>query len=64
MVEIYEYYQKPIMQFFIFSTKEIQKHKKCSYFHKFGRMWLVNELILNFFASIRLDSTYNSIESY
>ena len=30
-----------------------QKHKKCSYFHNFGRMRLVNELVLSFLAPIK-----------
>ena len=29
-----------------------QKQKECSYFHKFGRMWLVNELALTFSTPI------------
>ena len=30
-----------------------QKHKKSSYFNNFGRMWLVNELVLNVSAPIK-----------
>ena len=30
-----------------------QKHQKCSYFHNFDRMWLVNELVLTFAAPIK-----------
>ena len=30
-----------------------RKHKKCSYFYNFGRIWLINELVLTFWAPIK-----------
>ena len=32
--------------------KKFQKHKKCSYFNNFSRMWLVNEPNITFSAPI------------
>ena len=45
-----------------FSKSFFQNHKKCSYFENFGRMWLVNELVLTFSTSIKY-AKYNSIKS-
>ena len=64
LVEIYEHYQKSILQFFIFSKKNF-KNKKCSYLYNFGRMWLVNKLVLTFSASINYaKAQFNSISLY
>ena len=46
-----------------------QKHKKCCYFHNFGRLCLVKKLVLTFSAPIKyakaqFNSRNNSIESY
>ena len=42
-----------ILDFWIFPKSFFQKHKKCSYVHNFGRIWLFNELVLNFSTSIK-----------
>ena len=38
--------------FLLFQKKKFQKHKKCSYFNNFSRLWLVNKL-LTFSAPIK-----------
>ena len=48
-----------ILDFFI---KFFQKHKKCSYFDNFCRMWLLNEPVLTFLAAIKYTKAqFNSI---
>ena len=41
------------MEIFDFFIKVFYKHKNCSYFDHFCRMWLVNELVLTFLAPIK-----------
>ena len=42
-----------VLEFWIFSSIFFQKHKKCSYFNNFDRVWLVNELVLPFSSPIK-----------
>ena len=48
----HEHYQKPVLEFCIVSKSIFRKHKKFSYLHNFGRIVLVNKLVLTFSASI------------
>ena len=52
-MQIYEHYQKPVLKFWIFLKSFFRKHKKCSHFHNFCRIWLINELVLTFSATIK-----------
>ena len=52
-VEIYEHYEKLVLEFLIFSKSYFQKHKSSAKSLNFDWMWLVNDLVLTFSAPIK-----------
>ena len=51
-VELSENYQKLLLKYWIFSKSRFQKYEKCSNFKNFRRIYLVNELVLTFWALV------------
>ena len=52
-VDICEHYQKPVLEFLIFSKSYFQKHKSSAQSLNFDWMWLVIDLVITFSAPIK-----------